>query len=317
MQPLPLLPHPAGDSTGSAHLLSLAAPAAPALLASQRVLDADVTSLACAAAANGQLLLAAGSRRGTVKVLLREPDGFVELASLADHKAAVTGVLLGSCGTTLHTATADGQRLTYSLDASKQHLQLAAQATVPRGSFVGLALALDGQAAVAASRAGRLYWEAAPAGKEVSVAALQKTQGEAQRWVRQPSGCSAAHLPRPAFQPSHFMYPTPIYPAGELAAFAVDPSLSLAVCATNRNQLLALGLAGGKPAPLAACKAAHAAGAAVTKVGGAALERRQLRQSRDAILGRPWSCAVPSRPIFSSPLGLANRRCSSARAPAG
>ena len=54
----------------------------------------------------------------------------------------------------------------------------------------------------------------------------------------------------------------------------MDPSLSLAVCATNRNQLLALGLAGGKAVPvLAACKAAHTAGAAITKVGDSGVWR--------------------------------------------
>lgn len=185
---------PAGDSTGTVHLLSLASPAAAALVSSQQLHAADITSLSFAAGGSGgaQLLLAAGSRRGGVKVLQQEPDGLAVLASLADHKAAVTGVMLGSGGTALHTAAADGRRLAYRWDSAAGRMQLVAQAAVPRCSFVGLAPALDGQAAVAASRAGRLYWDAA--GKEVSVPALQKTQGEAQGTGREAlrAPCSSA-----------------------------------------------------------------------------------------------------------------------------
>ena len=58
-------------------------------------------------------------------------------------------------------------------------------------------------------------------------------------------------------------------PAGELAAFAVDPSLSLLAVATNRSTLLLhrMTARGGKPTASAAgsCRA-HVAGMAITKV---------------------------------------------------
>lgn len=306
---LTCLPHStgtAGDSTGTVHLLSLASPAAAALVSSQRLHDADVTSLSFAAGSGGApLLLAAGSRRGAVKVLQQEPDGLALLASLADHKAAVTGVLLASGGAALHTAGADGRRLAYSWDPAAGRMQLSAQAAVPRGTFVGLAPALDGQAAVAASRAGRLYWDAA--GREVSAAALQKTQGEAQgraRGVERHCNSTKSEregMPfhRPALAPLHC-------PAGELAACAVDPSLSLLVCATSRDQLLALSLAGGKAAPLAACKAAHTAGSAVTKVGCMEAARA---------VERCWAAPTPILSSLAPPNPA--RRCSSAQTCAG
>lgn len=163
------------------HLISLALPAAPFALCSVAVHSGfDITSLAFAAAGSG-LLLAAGSRRGGVALMRCQQGGAcMPLAALADHKAAVTGLVLSSSGggATLTSAGADGKRLTYSWGEATGQLHIQAQAEAPRCSFVGLAPASVGEAAVAvaASRGGRVSWEAA--GPEVSVQAVDKRQGE-------------------------------------------------------------------------------------------------------------------------------------------
>lgn len=177
----------AGDSAGGVHLLSLASPTVPILLASQRVHATEITALGFAPssgepvtadggslACGAQPLVAVGSRRGGVKVLQWQPDGGALLASLLDHSSAVTGVVLAAGGTALSTAGADGKRMNYRWNAAAGQLQLAAQVAVPRSIFVGLASTLVGVAA--ANRTGRVYWEAA--GKEANVQALQKNQGE-------------------------------------------------------------------------------------------------------------------------------------------
>lgn len=265
----------AGDSSGSVHLFSLALAATPYHLCSAAAHSGSgVTALAFGPATSAGLLLAAGSRRGTVALMRCQPGSgsCALLATLADHKAAVTGLLFSGSSDSSGTATlttAGAERLTYSCDAATGQAQLQARADAPqRCGFVGLALALVGQAsvAVAASSAGRISWEAG--GAETIAQVLDKRQGKP--WAGRQRLWGALHAAGgsklPPIMPAVPPLPDHCPLAGELASFAVDASLSLLVCATTRQQLLVHRLAGGKAALVATCQA-HAAGCTVTKVG--------------------------------------------------
>lgn len=179
-----------GAGGGFVHVFSLASPAAPTKLATQRVADADVTSL-CFDSGSGSSTLAVGCKRGTVRLVRFQHDGSCATlaAPLEDHKAAVTGLALGAARgqAWLCSAGADGRRLTYSwappAGAGTVQPQLTGQAAVPRCSWVGLAPA-GGDAVVAASKAGRVVCASpAEAGAETSLwALLSRNQGEG-RWL--------------------------------------------------------------------------------------------------------------------------------------
>lgn len=182
------------------HLFSLADPCAPAKLSTTHACDTDATALAFGPCPpDGSVpLLAVGSKRGGLRLL--QLGGSAEwhrrascspsstrgatsaaLASVADHKGAVTGVAFtsgpGGDGLRLTTCGTDGRQLTYSWDAEAKQLRPAAQAAVPRASFAGLAPVLAGQTVVAATKGGRLSWED-KAGQEAVVQVLDKRQGE-------------------------------------------------------------------------------------------------------------------------------------------
>jgi len=182
------------------HLFSLADPCAPTKLSPTHACDADATALAFGPCpADGSVpLLAVGSKRGSVRLLQLggsaewhrrascSPSGTRDaastaLASLADHKAAVTGVALtsgpGESALRLATCGADGRQLTYSWDGEARQLRPAAQVAVPRASFAGLVPVHAGQAVVAATKGGRLSWED-EAGQEAALQILDKRQGE-------------------------------------------------------------------------------------------------------------------------------------------
>jgi len=77
--------------------------------------------------------------------------------------------------------------------------------------------------------------------------------------------------------------------AGEVTCMAVDPSASLLVCGTTRNNLLAFSLPGGKL--LASCKA-HLANTAINKVGwGAGCSRVHVGTAK---LARGAGCTPSS-----------------------
>lgn len=199
-QPLPA----AGDAAGCVHLFSLADPCAPAKLSTTHACDTDTTALAFGPCPpDGSVpLLAVGSKRGGLRLLQLggsaewhrrascSPSGARDtssaaLASVSDHKGAITGVAFtsgpGDSGLRLATCGADGRQLTYSWDAEAKQLRPAAQAAVPRASFAGLAPVLAGQTVVAATNGGRLSWED-EAGQEVVLQVLDKRQGEP-RWA--------------------------------------------------------------------------------------------------------------------------------------
>lgn len=264
------------------HVFSLALPAAPVKLSTQRVADADISALCFdGSGSSGSSTLAVGCKRGTVRLVRFQHDGSCSTlaAALTDHKSAVTGLALGAARgqAWLCSSGADGRRFTYSwaappAGAQTVQPQLTGQAAAPRCSWVGLAPA-GGDAVVAASKAGRVVCASpAEAGAETSLGSLlSRNQGE--WWV--PDCCaavSAAQLPAHMLHAPEADAPpcAPFTPtAGELSCFAVDASLSLLACATSRNSLLLFSFSqgGAKPAPLAAVKAAHTAGSAITKVG--------------------------------------------------
>ena len=183
------------------HLFSLADPNAPAKLSTTHACDTDITALSfgpCPADCSVPLL-AVGSKRGGVRLLQLggsaewhrrascSPSGAgsassTVLASITDHKGAVTGLALACApdGGCLHLTTcgADGRQLTYSWDAAARQLRPVAQAAVPRASFAGLVhvQADQGPALVAATKAGRISWEDG-AGQEAVLQVLDKRQG--------------------------------------------------------------------------------------------------------------------------------------------
>ena len=183
----------AGDSAGCVHLLSLGSAAAgasaPTWLATHLVHDTEVTALSFAAAdgsgtgsPSAELpLLAAGSKRGAVKLLRVQQDGSMQVfATLADHKAPVAGVVLSDGGASLATADRDGKRLLYSWMPAVGQLQVVAQAAPARSSIVSLTAGQcsGGQTVVAASKAGRVI-TLDGAGREVStLQLLDKNHGE-------------------------------------------------------------------------------------------------------------------------------------------
>lgn len=166
--------------------------AAPARLATQLAHADDVTALCFAApcaeaeaepAPGSQPLLAAASRRGLIKVLRVQLDGTcTQVATVAEHQAAVTGLALPAGGAWLVSADRGGKRLMHRLDAAAGTSQVVAQAAIPRCSFVGgLAQGLRGQSLVGASRTGKVY-TCDVSGQEMGVVqVLERNQGEEDR----------------------------------------------------------------------------------------------------------------------------------------
>jgi hypothetical protein len=158
------------------------APAAPTWLATQPVHVTEVTALSFAAADGSAAgspsaelpLLAAGSERGAVKLLRVQQDGSMHaVATLADHKVPVAGVVLSAGGASLATADRDGRRLVYRWAPASGQLQVVAQCAAARGSCVSLMAGQcsGGQTVVAASKAGRVTMLDG-AGREVSTLQL-------------------------------------------------------------------------------------------------------------------------------------------------
>ena len=191
----------AGDGAGCVHLFSLADPSTPAKLSATHACDTDITALAFGPCpVDGSVpLLAVGSKRGGVRLLQLggsaewhcrascSPIGAggassIVLASITDHKGAVTGLALtcapGRGALHLTTCGADGRQLTFSWDAVARQVCPVGQAAVPRASFAELAHVQGGQgpAVVAATKGGRISWEDG-AGQEAVLQVLDKRQG--------------------------------------------------------------------------------------------------------------------------------------------